>query len=92
MATRYDDLVTRARASLQQSRLRVKDDDLDFHHQAVADTSALLAIAEQARIANLLTVALDNQRPMGSTTFPHKARFVAMKEALSALGLPEGEG
>lgn len=97
--TIYESHVLEANAALEQARLVVIDNqsesydersDLDSLWMSTAETEATLALAEQQRIANLLTVAIDRQSPVGRPVFNHEARETARDEALAALGLPVG--
>jgi hypothetical protein len=59
---------------------------LVVYYLTEADVYSRLAIAEQQRIANLLTIAADNPYADGGSSFPATARAGARRQALEALG------
>jgi hypothetical protein len=96
--THYHHLLAEANDSVvTRDEVTEKIDDIETLYMERArnhDSDAYLAIqeahAEQARIANLLTVALDSHSGVGYPRFNREAREQARDMALAALGLPEG--
>lgn len=96
MTTRYDGLIQQVenyRTARDEITGRLSDpEEVLRQRMENLDSDALfaseLAQAEQQRIANLLTVALDTHSPVGGGRFPLEAKRIALAEALTALGLP----
>lgn len=94
----YHHLLAEAKDStIERDDVTEKIDDIEtllMERARNHDSDAYLAVqeahAEQARIANLLTVALDSHSPVGGGRFNREAQELARDQALRALGLPEG--
>jgi hypothetical protein len=96
--TRYDRLLDQAAKYREDQQLLIHGMDVEDSLQNrvwlaadFASDALWMAQAEQQRIANLLTVALDRHASVMSNVFPRKARAEALKLALQALGLPTDE-